>query len=115
MNWAGSLLWSHFEKVRAYEGALGAEAFATLHHVRIEVKHLRYTLELFKAALGEEVESLHEQLVAVQDHLGDLYFQMKRYRDAQTAFDRALTGDRDGIDVPAVTKKRDRARELAGK
>jgi len=51
----------------------------------------------------------------IQDHLGDVYFQMKRYRDAVSAFDRALSGDRDGIDAPAVTKKRDRARELAGK
>jgi tetratricopeptide (TPR) repeat protein len=51
----------------------------------------------------------------IQDHLGDLYFQLKRFRDAQAAFDRALAGDRDGIDVAAVTKKRDRARELAGK
>jgi tetratricopeptide (TPR) repeat protein len=51
----------------------------------------------------------------IQDHLGDLYLRVKRYRDAVTAFDRALAGDRDGIDVPAVTKKRDRARELAGR
>ncbi len=51
----------------------------------------------------------------IQDHLGDLYLQVKRYRDAVAAFDRALAGDRDGIDVPAVTKKRDRARELAGR
>ena len=51
----------------------------------------------------------------IQDHLGDFYFQVKRYRDAVTAFDRALAGDRDGIEVPAVTKKRDRARELAGR
>jgi tetratricopeptide (TPR) repeat protein len=51
----------------------------------------------------------------IQDHLGDLYVQVKRYRDAVAAFDRALAGDRAGIDVPAVTKKRDRARELAGR
>jgi tetratricopeptide (TPR) repeat protein len=50
----------------------------------------------------------------IQDHLGDLYFQMKRYRDAAVAFDRALAGDGRGIDEAAVTKKRDRARELAG-
>lgn len=50
---------------------------------------------------------------AVQDHLGDAYFAVKRYRDAADAFSRALTGDREGIDVAVVTKKRDRARELA--
>ena len=51
----------------------------------------------------------------VQDHLGDLNLQMKRYREAVTAFDLALTGDKEGIDVAAVTQKRDRARQLAGK
>jgi Flp pilus assembly protein TadD len=50
----------------------------------------------------------------IQDHLGDLYFQMKRYREAAVAFDRALSGDRRGIDEAAVTRKRDRARQLAG-
>ena len=50
----------------------------------------------------------------VQDHLGDLYFETKRYREAAGAFDRALSGDRRGIDVAGVTRKRDRARELAG-
>jgi tetratricopeptide (TPR) repeat protein len=47
-----------------------------------------------------------------QDHLGDAYFALKRYRDAADAYSRALTGDRDGIDVAAVTRKRDHAREL---
>lgn len=51
----------------------------------------------------------------IQDHLGQLYFQMKKYREAATAFDRALSGDREDLDVTAVTKRRDRARELAGK
>jgi tetratricopeptide (TPR) repeat protein len=51
----------------------------------------------------------------IQDHLGDLYVQLRLYRDAVAAFDRALAGDRDSIDVPAVTRKRDRARELAGR
>jgi tetratricopeptide (TPR) repeat protein len=51
----------------------------------------------------------------IQDHLGQLYFQLKRYREAASAFDRALTGDREELDVAAVTKRRDRARELAGK
>ncbi|HUL73674.1 MAG TPA: tetratricopeptide repeat protein [Vicinamibacterales bacterium] len=51
----------------------------------------------------------------IQDHLGELYFQLKQYRDAAAAFDKALAGDREDIDVAAVTKKRDRARELAGR
>jgi len=49
----------------------------------------------------------------IQDHLAELYFKMKLYRDAAEAWDRALDGDRSGIDVPAITKKRDRARAMA--
>jgi tetratricopeptide (TPR) repeat protein len=51
----------------------------------------------------------------IQDHLAQLYFQLKRYRDAATAWDKALGGDREGIDVADITKKRDRARDLAGR
>jgi tetratricopeptide (TPR) repeat protein len=49
----------------------------------------------------------------IQAHLGELYFQLKRYLDAANAWTRALDGDHSGIDVAAVTKKRDHARELA--
>jgi tetratricopeptide (TPR) repeat protein len=49
----------------------------------------------------------------IQDHLGELCFQQKRYREAADAWTRALDGDRNDIDAAAVTKKRDRARELA--
>jgi hypothetical protein len=45
--------------------------------------------------------------------LGELYFQQKRYRDAADAWTRSLDGDRVTIDAAAITKKRDRARELA--
>jgi len=47
--------------------------------------------------------------------LGDYYFDLKRYREAADAFDRALSSDKSAIDAPGVTQKRDRARELAGK
>lgn len=49
----------------------------------------------------------------IQDHFGEVCFQQKRYRDAADAWTRALDGDRNDIDAAAVTKKRDRARELA--
>ena len=47
--------------------------------------------------------------------LGDQYFAQKRYREAADAFDRALTSDKTALDAADVTRKRDRARELAGK
>jgi tetratricopeptide (TPR) repeat protein len=50
----------------------------------------------------------------IHDHLAELYFQLELYREAAAAWDRALAGDRSGVDVGAITRKRDRARTLAG-
>lgn len=73
----------------------------------------RGDLSLAQTPLERAAAALPKTSV-IQDHLGDLYFQMKRYREAAVAFDRALSGDRRGIDEAAVTRKRDRARQLAG-
>jgi tetratricopeptide (TPR) repeat protein len=55
------------------------------------------------------------QTSVIQDHLAELYFQLQLYQEAAGVWDRALAGDRAGIDVSAVTRKRDRARALAGR
>jgi tetratricopeptide (TPR) repeat protein len=75
----------------------------------------------FKLGRFEQARPSLEQAAAalprtslIQDHLGDLYAQLRRFRDAADAWDRALTGDRQGIDPAAVTRKRDRARQQAG-
>jgi tetratricopeptide (TPR) repeat protein len=68
----------------------------------------RATDPLERAAAAEPESSV------IQEHLGDLYFKSKRYIEATAAYDRALGGDRDGLDTDAVTKKRDRARQLSG-
>ncbi len=47
--------------------------------------------------------------------LGDQHFVARKYREAADAFDRALAGDRSAFDAAEVQRKRDRARELAGK
>jgi len=86
-SYLDSLGWAHF-KLRQYEEA-------------------REPLEKAATALP--------QSSVVQEHLGDLYIQLKRPADAAAAFDRALSGDRDGVDAAAITKKRDRARGAAGK
>lgn len=77
------------------------------HFRRGELEPAREPLEQAAAALP--------RTSVVQDHLGDLYFALKQYRAAADAFDRALAGDRLAIDVADVTRKRDRARELAGR
>jgi len=67
-----------------------------------------------RAVLERAVAAMPNRSVTL-DHLAESLFQLKRYREAQAAWDRALTGDRVGIDVDDVTRKRDRARELAGR
>lgn len=49
----------------------------------------------------------------LNEHLGDAYFAVKRYREAVTAYDKALAGDREGVDVAGLSTKRNRARDLA--
>ncbi len=71
-HWVGSTVWSHYERIRAYDVILNDAPVESLHRLRIEIKHLRYTIELFSEALAEEHESLLEQLVTAQDYLGDL-------------------------------------------
>jgi tetratricopeptide (TPR) repeat protein len=41
----------------------------------------------------------------VQDHLGDLFWATGRHQDAAAAWQRALDGDREEIDVKAIEKK----------
>ncbi len=67
----------------------------------------RAVLERAAAAVPTDSLVLH--------HLASSLFQLKRYREAQAAWDRALAGDQNGIDVEEVTRMRDRAKELAGR
>ena len=60
----------------------------------------------------ERATKLAEGSSLLQDHLASAYFAAKRYKDAADAWTRALAGDREGIDIAAVTKKRDQARAL---
>jgi tetratricopeptide (TPR) repeat protein len=74
-----------------------------------------------QAKLAEAREPLQRAAEArpktsvIQDHLAELYFQLELYQEAAGVWDRALAGDRAGIDVSAVTRKRDRAKALAGR
>jgi tetratricopeptide (TPR) repeat protein len=49
----------------------------------------------------------------VQDHWGDLLFALGRHQEAIAAWQRALAGDRDGIDPDAIERKIRTARERA--
>jgi len=61
----------------------------------------------------ERAAAAEPRVSVIQNHLAEAYFRLKRYADAATIWDRALAGDHDGIDIAAVTEKRDKARQLA--
>ena len=46
----------------------------------------------------------------VQDHLGDLLYSIERYAEAVVVWERALAGDRDGVDLSEIERKLSDAR-----
>ena len=48
----------------------GAEQAAQLHRLRIDIKKIRYALELFEPVLGEHFGALYERATALQELLG---------------------------------------------
>ena len=61
-------------------------------------------LDLADPPLTEAAGKLPSNSV-IQDHLGDLRFKQRRFSDATTAWQRALNGDGESIDRPAIEKK----------
>jgi tetratricopeptide (TPR) repeat protein len=60
--------------------------------------------DLADGPLTNAAEKLQKSSV-VQDHLGDLRFKQRRYRDAADAWERALAGDGQSIDRAKIEKK----------
>jgi CHAD domain-containing protein len=60
--------------VRAYDESACAPdpSLEHLHQLRIACKRLRYTLEFFESVLDADAQALIGQLIAVQDHLGNV-------------------------------------------
>ncbi len=60
--------------VRAYDEwvTIPNPPLTRLHALRIACKRLRYTLEFFGEVLGPETPTLIKEVVALQDHLGEL-------------------------------------------
>jgi tetratricopeptide (TPR) repeat protein len=66
----------------------------------------------------ENLERAADQLKAnsvIQDHYGDVLFKLSRYDDAIAAWTRALAGDNDAIDRPAIDKKIKSAKQKLGR
>jgi tetratricopeptide (TPR) repeat protein len=51
----------------------------------------------------------------IQDHYGDVLFKLSRFDEAIAAWTRALSGDNDSIDRPAIDKKIKSAKQKLGK
>jgi CHAD domain-containing protein len=68
-----SLIYDRYRVVRGYETVIEGAAIETLHALRIDSKRLRYSLEFFREVLGPEAEDVIQEVVTVQDHLGDLH------------------------------------------
>lgn len=67
---AGSLIWHHYEALRAFDrGGLPTDG-EELHAMRIAGKRLRYLLELFVDTFGERSAAVIGPLMVFQDHLG---------------------------------------------
>jgi CHAD domain-containing protein len=60
--------------VRAYDEGVSIPnpPLTRFHALRIACKRLRYTLEFFEEVLGPESKALIKEVVAMQDHLGEL-------------------------------------------
>ncbi len=72
-HYAGSALWREYEAVRRFETIILDASSEQLHDLRIACKYLRYTLELFEPALGEDAQGVLKQVTAMQEHLGNVH------------------------------------------
>ena len=117
-----STVWQRYETVRAYEAVLPEAAPETLHALRIECKYLRYTLEFFQEVLGPGTAAVIRQVVALQDHLGEIQdaqvagrllaeYLSKAFKEQATAT-AAPTADLDGV-TRYLSYRRDHARQMA--
>ncbi len=74
---AGSIIWRHYEALRAYEQHIDladdlVAQSEMLHNARIAGKRLRYVIEVFGDVLGASAERALKPLVAMQEYLGEL-------------------------------------------
>jgi len=68
-----ALIYDRYEVVRGYEAIIEKASIETLHALRIDCKRLRYSLEFFREVLGAEVDDVIDEVVVLQDHLGNLH------------------------------------------
>jgi CHAD domain-containing protein len=117
----GSTLWQRYEAVRAYEVVLPTAPPETLHALRIEFKYLRYALEFFQEVLGPGAPQLIRQVIAAQDHLGEIQdaevanrlladYLSKAFKE-QAAVSTLEAADLDGV-TRYLSHRRDQSRQM---
>jgi len=112
-----SSIWRLYENVRCYETVLAGAPTQTLHALRIECKHLRYTLEFFADVLGSGNGRLVRDVIFVQDHLGDLQDAvvtgalLTEFLAARQ--DAGPSGDLEGLRAYLIHQQRESARLVA--
>jgi CHAD domain-containing protein len=67
-----AMIFTRYGVVRGYEAVIENASLETLHALRIDCKRFRYAMEFFREVLGPEAGKVIEDVVVVQDHLGDL-------------------------------------------
>ena len=70
--------------------------------------------DLAETYLRQASEQMSQNSV-IQDHFGDLLFKRGRYKEAIEAWERAVVGDAELIDLPGVERKIRDARERVGR
>lgn len=70
-----SILYARLADISAYSEWVAGPYLPVerLHRLRIAAKGMRYTLEFFESALGEDAKVLIKELKTFQDHLGNLH------------------------------------------
>jgi CHAD domain-containing protein len=71
---APMVIYERLAAVRAYDEwvTIPNPPLTRLHALRIACKRLRYSLEFFKEVLGPDADQVIDEVVTLQDHLGDL-------------------------------------------
>lgn len=113
---AGSIIWQHYERLRAHEVDLNLEdqmgfVDTALHDARITGKRLRYVLELFAEVLGPRADQVIKPLKELQDGLGGLQ-DIAVAKAYITALD-VSHDDKAALDAYVAVREAERAQLLA--
>jgi inorganic triphosphatase YgiF len=71
-EFAGGILWSRYDAMVSHGEAIDLGVTSEMHQARIMAKRLRYVLEVFAPALGDNIAPLRQALMSFQEAFGTL-------------------------------------------